>query len=165
MFQLLNINYLNTILKIININCDFINILSTFKELKYRNNVKRVKNTIFVNDSKSTSVASTLFAIKQFNDKNIILLIGGKDKKLDYSDLEKYKNITIICYGELIHVIKLKNVIKAKGLKEAFNIAINIYLDNKVILLSPGTSSFDEFKSYKDRGKYFDKLVLKYSKC
>mgnify|MGYP003319600604 CR=1 FL=1 len=93
------------------------------------------------------------------------MLIGGKDKKLDYSDLEKYKNITIICYGELIHVIKLKNVIKAKGLKEAFNIAINIYLDNKVILLSPGTSSFDEFKSYKDRGKYFDKLVLKYSKC
>ena len=88
--------------------------------------------------------------------------MGGKDKKLDYSILNNYKRVFIICFGELSKVIRLNNYIKAKGVKEAFNIAINIELEDKVILFSPGTSSFDQFKSFNDRGKYFNKLVRKY---
>ena len=72
--------------------------LNSFKELKYRNNVRKINNTIIVNDSKSTSVAATLFSLKRFKDKNVILLIGGKDKKLDYSKLKEYKNVIIIFF-------------------------------------------------------------------
>lgn len=158
----LNINYLYTILRILNLNCDLLKHLQSFKELKYRNNNIKVKNTIFVNDSKSTSIAATLFSLNQFKDKNVILLLGGKDKKLDYSILNNYNRVFIICFGELSKVIRLNNYIKAKGVKEAFNIAINIDLEDKVILFSPGTSSFDQFKSFNDRGKYFNKLVRKY---
>ena len=162
----ININYLYTIFKIINIKCNFVKILSDFKDLKYRNNITQVKGVTFVNDSKSTSLAATLFSLNQYNNKhNIILLLGGKDKKLDYSPLNEYKDVTIICFGELADRIKLKNVIKAQKLINAFNIAVNINLENKVVLFSPGSSSFDEFKSYSDRGKYFNKLVDKYKKA
>lgn len=162
----LNINYLYTIFKIISIKCNFVKILSDFKDLKYRNNITQVKGVTFVNDSKSTSLAATLFSLNQYNNKhNIILLLGGKDKKLDYSPLNEYKDVIIICFGELADRIKLKNVIKAQKLINAFNIAVNINLENKVILFSPGSSSFDEFKSYSDRGKYFNKLVDKYKKA
>ena len=160
----LNINYIYTILKLLNIDIRSLMYLNSFKELKYRNNVRKINNTIIVNDSKSTSVAATLFSLKRFKDKNVILLIGGKDKKLDYSKLKEYKNVIIICYGQLASIIKLNNVIKAKTLSNAFKIAINIDLANKVILFSPSTSSFDQFKSYKHRGKYFNKLVRKYKK-
>ena len=45
-----------------------------------------------------------------------------------------------------------------------YNVQDKLEVNDKVILFSPGCSSFDSFKSYEDRGKYFDRLVRKYEK-
>ena len=83
--------------------------------------------------------------------------------KLIIRSLNKYNIKYIISYGELVNksMIQLKNVIPAISLKEAFNIAYNIKMNNKTILFSPAASSYDQYKNYMDRGKHFDKLVNK----
>lgn len=160
-----NINYLYTIFKILNFNLNTIERINEFKQLKYRNTKKIVKDTLFVNDSKSTSVDSILFSLSQFqNYENVILIIGGRNKNLSFNRLNECKLGKIIAYGELKDKIIINNLIKAKTLYNAFNIATNIELAEKIILFSPGCSSFDSFNSYVDRGKYFDRLVKKYEK-
>ena len=74
-----------------------------------------------------------------------------------------------MCKNEVFGVSKLGEIEKVKDitpktLYNAFNIATNIELAEKIILFSPGCSSFDSFDSYVDRGKYFDRLVKKYEK-
>ena len=120
-----------------------------------------------INDSKSTSVDATLFALSHINDLNkTILIIGGKDKNLSLTRLNNIKVKHIVCYGELKYKAykQLDNVLMCNTLKEAFTIATSIYIKDKIILFSPSCSSFDQFKDYKQRGQYFDKLVKNYEK-
>ena len=162
-----NINYIYTIFKILSLDINKIVLINQFKTLKYHLQEKVVKDVKFINDSKSTSVDATLFALSTIIDnKNTILIIGGKDKNLSLDRLNTIKVNQIICYGQLINKAKkvLKKVILADCLANAFTIAINIKCDNKIILFSPLCSSFDQFKNYKDRGKCFDKLVNLYEK-
>ena len=82
---------------------------------------------------------------------------------LNLHDINKYKVKHIICYGELCNKAsnQLNNVLLSNTLKEAFNIAYNIKLNNKIILFSPAASSYDQNDNYKKRGKHFDKFVKK----
>lgn len=54
--------------------------------------------------------------------------------------------------------------IKVSTLDEAFKIAVQSAVQGDVILLSPGCTSFDQYKSYEERGEHFRKLVLNYEK-
>ena len=160
----LNIDYIYTIFKVLGIPEKYLYKINDFKTLKYREQYINKKGITFINDSKSTSVESTLFALSNLsNTSNVILIIGGKDKGLNLNKINKYNIKYIISYGELVNksMIQLKNVIPAISLKEAFNIAYNIKMNNKTILFSPAASSYDQYKNYMDRGKHFDKLVNK----
>lgn len=162
-----NIDYIYTILKILNINENSILYLNTFKKVKYRLNNKTVNNTLIINDSKSTSLDATLFALNSIDsNKNIILIVGGKDKNLSYERLNNIKVKYLISYGSINNKVKksFKSVLLANNIKHAFYIAISLKLDNKVILFSPSTSSFEEFKNFEERGAYFNKLIKKYEK-
>ena len=113
----LNFDYLYTLLKLLNINTNYLTKLNDFKTLKYRSSIKTVKNTKFINDSKSTSIASILFLLNQYsNYENIILIIGGKDKGLSFDNLKKYKLAYIIAYGEIKNKVNINSLIKAKSL-------------------------------------------------
>lgn len=163
----LNINYLYTILTILHIDSKIILKLNDFKTLKYREETYKFKDITFINDSKSTSVDATLFALSHLASLNeTILIIGGKDKNASLSRLNEYKVKYIICYGNILKRAQkeLKNIIPCLNLKEAFNIATNIYLPNKTILFSPGTSSFDQYQNYQKRGQHFNNLVHEYEK-
>jgi len=131
----------------------------------------------FYNDSASTNPQTTIAAINAFKEPKIIIL-GGKDKGLDYSPLSKtLKNSNtefVVLFGENKNKIK-KQILKsksrivfAKDLKTAVNLA---YKEAKIlntkysipatILFSPAAASFDMFKDYADRGKKFKELVKK----
>lgn len=158
-----NIDYIYTIFKLLNIDIKYIKYINDFKYLKYRFEKITKNGVIYINDSKSTSVDATLFAIDNLNKQNKILIIGGKDKNLSLSRLQNKADF-IICYGQLLDkaMKNINNVIPTKTLKEAFLIAKNIDLSDKIILFSPAASSFDQFKSFEDRGKYFNYLIKKY---
>jgi UDP-N-acetylmuramoylalanine--D-glutamate ligase len=120
----------------------------------------------FINDSKATNIDATIWAIKSLN-KPTILLAGGVDKGHPYLDWIPYlKNIKmIICFGaskDLIFTQLSTHVRceKKQTLAEAVAYAYDQAQSGDIILLSPGCSSFDEFKDYADRGIKFCQNVL-----
>lgn len=126
------------------------------------------------NDSASTNPQTTIAAIKSFKNPNIVI-VGGKDKGLDYSPLssalKKSDTELVVLIGE--NKRKIAQAIKDSGvkmrnaitLKEAVEIAKTKALslkksgENPVIIFSPAAASFDMFKDYKDRGEQFNRLV------
>ena len=149
---------------------DIKNGVRTFCGLEHRlEKVATHKGITFINDSKSTSIDSCLVAVNSFSN-NVILLIGGKDKNLDYKPMfQSFKNNIkkIIIYGEtkqkmeqdLILSKSCVEYVVCNNLKEAIEFSFKIAKREDTVLLSPATSSFDEFSSFNERGEYFSKLV------
>lgn len=118
--------------------------------------VLKYNKCLFINDSKATSVDATLKALKVYRHK-VILIIGGKDKNLDYSVLEKYHPYV---YGEIKDKVHSKK--KFETLDEVMKDIFDNLKGKKTILFSPGCSSYDQFKNYQERGNYFKKLCKEY---
>ena len=120
----------------------------------------------FINDSKSTNVDSTLFALDALEGENILLLLGGVDKGSSYSRLHKSSIKVIIAYGEASSKIrqdlKSSNIILAKNFQQAVQQSLEIAKAGDTILFSPACASFDEFASFEERGEKFKELVQKY---
>lgn len=128
-------------------------------------------NIEFINDSKGTNIDSTAFAVKAYKD--CILICGGYDKKLDWTPLvELIKEHTSYVYliGDIAEelnrrVLELgydKNkVFLLKELKICLeDIKRRFSKDEKrVVLFSPATSSYDQFKNFEHRGQVFKELV------
>ncbi|MAN35794.1 MAG: hypothetical protein CMF89_05335 [Candidatus Marinimicrobia bacterium] len=159
--------------EILNINKkQLINSLINFKPLKHRMEVVYKKNSfMIINDSKSTNLDSTNSAVKSFKNE-IILLFGGFSKnELDEDEIiniTKYKNISeIICFGQIgkqIYEI-LKNKTKSvliQNFNDAISKSIEVSLNKKTIVFSPGFKSFDEFKNFEERGEHFKKIIKSY---
>ena len=126
------------------------------------------KGVKFINDSKSTNADSTLNALNSVKE-NIILIMGGDDKKISYESLidtinQKVKSLVII--GENKTLIDDLDVEVKKFYIENLEDAISYILSNVVsgdtVLLSPGTSSFYDYSDYTERGDHFKTLVKKH---
>ena len=149
-----------------------INFLKKFKGLKYRQQIiYKNNNMTIINDSKSTSFASSLGALKM--NTNIYWLLGGIYKKGDkFNLLKKYrKNINAFIFGKnkKFFIKQLKGKIKYRlfknlnnAVKKVFAISKKHNFKHKVILFSPSAASFDSFENFEHRGSYFNKLVKKY---
>lgn len=127
--------------------------------------VSKVNGVSYFNDSKATNPESTLKALDSF-EKNIILLLGGYDRKQKFDNIINHKKVkTVIGYGETKERIKKvaekyqKSYIIQPNLLMAFNCAKDISIEDDIVLLSPASASFDEFSNYEARGNYFIKLV------
>ena len=143
--------------------------INSFKGLKYRQQIIfNNKKLQIINDSKSTSFASSINLIKSY--KNIYWLVGGKYKKGDKFILDKkyYKNIKVYIYGSKSNFFQnqFKNKIKYKifnNIKKALLKIIedskNDNLSKKIILFSPSAASFDQFKNFEERGEYFNSQI------
>ena len=158
--------------------CDFkgdiTNLIENLTSMPHRTEfVAEINGVKWINDSKATNVDSVFTALQSM-EKPAILLIGGRDKKSDYKPLSDLinKNISKICYfGEAADLIKsqlsslLHNVEEEsyKSLKECVKTLAEKEKDI-TILLSPACTSFDEFKSYEDRGEKFRQYILEYVK-
>ena len=146
--------------------------LNNFKGLKYRQQIIfDNKNLTIINDSKSTSFASSENILKNFND--IYWILGGIPKKGDKFKLSKKKcrNFKVFTFGNHHKQFNriLRNKIKIKKLKNLKVTLKKIFLEIKkqkikknIIFFSPAGASFDSFKNFEDRGKYFDQLIKKF---
>ena len=168
-----NLSFVHQISTKLNLNIKtLIKTLNRFKGLKYRQQtIYENKNLIIINDSKSTSFASSENLLK--NLKNVYWILGGIPKKGDILNLSKNhcKNFKTFVFGSNYKSFKLnvKNKIKIKHLKYLKDVLNEIFSDlrnNKtkknIILFSPAGASFDSFKNFEDRGKYFNQLVKKF---
>ena len=143
------------------------NVLINLEGERYRIEKVAVVNQInFINDSKSTNIASTLASVETVKGA-VILLLGGSNKNLDYKPLfnKLSKRVKyIVAYGEIANQLLLDNdnkfkMEKCNNLEEAFKLALEQAKQNDTILLSPATASYDQYSSYIERGKHFDNLV------
>ncbi len=170
-----NMNFVYTLAKKLKISDhSFIESMSSFKGLSHRYEIFLKKNGVtFINDSKATSLRSSKFALA--SSKNIYWIVGGLPKKKDKIDLKDVKNNIIKSYiiGKNISFFRsqLKNKVKFTIKKNLRNAIISALKDikllnekNKVILLSPGAASFDQFKNFENRGNEFKKLSKLYAK-
>ena len=142
-------------------------VLNNFAGVEHRIEfVAKIKGREFYNDSKATNVDSTITALKSFNN-DVILILGGLDRGHSFEPLLPYlKHVKhIVCYGETKMRIKDfadKNnidVTVTDNLMEAVHVAYNISLEGDTILLSPACASWDQYKSFEDRGNEFKKIV------
>jgi UDP-N-acetylmuramoylalanine--D-glutamate ligase len=128
--------------------------------------VRQINGVDYVNDSKATNLDAMEKAL-QAQSKPVVLIAGGKDKGFNYQpmrDLVKEKVRTTILIGEMAKQIARDwdGAIKsefATSLADAVEKARATAKSGEVVLFSPGTSSFDMFKSYADRGDQFRALV------
>jgi UDP-N-acetylmuramoylalanine--D-glutamate ligase len=128
--------------------------------------VRDVDGVEYVNDSKATNLDAVEKALAA-QSKPVVLIAGGKDKGFTFDPLcslvkDKVKSAVLI--GEMAESIRRSwdGVVKseiATSLADAVERARGLAIAGDVVLFSPGTSSFDMFKSYADRGDQFRKLV------
>jgi UDP-N-acetylmuramoylalanine--D-glutamate ligase len=142
--------------------------LEDFEGVEHRlENVAKIKDVEYINDSKATNVNATFYALECM-DKTTVWIVGGVDKGNDYNDLlplvrEKVK--AIVCLG--IDNDKIKNVfgnvvdiiVETAGAEEAVKVSYKLAERGETVLLSPACASFDLFESYEDRGRQFKQAV------
>ena len=121
---------------------------------------------IYINDSKATNLSSVIAAINSF-ESPIILLLGGKNKDSNFRQLLPHtrRHVKhIVSFGEaggeiataLGDAVRLK---KTSSLSQAVASAHKVASPGDVVLMSPGCASFDQFKSFEQRGTKFKELV------
>ena len=128
--------------------------------------VRQINGVDYINDSKATNLDAMEKAL-QAQSKPVVLIAGGKDKGFNYQpmrDLVKEKVRTTILIGEMAKQIARDwdGAVRtefATSLADAVERAHATAKSGEVVLFSPGTSSFDMFKSYADRGDQFRALV------
>ena len=128
--------------------------------------VRQIGGVDYINDSKATNLDAVEKAL-QAQTRPVVLIAGGKDKGFNYQPLRtlvKEKVRATILIGEMAKQIAIDwdSIVKtdmASSLADAVERAHATAKSGEVVLFSPGTSSFDMFKSYADRGDQFRALV------
>ena len=122
---------------------------------------------LWLNDSKSTNLHSTEAALRS-QTRPVILMAGGKDKGLDYTPLNQLiqeKVRLCIVFGQIAEQLEstfapVCPTIRVETVPEAVQAAAEQVQAGDVVLFSPGTSSFDQFTGYVQRGQCFRDAVL-----
>lgn len=142
-------------------------IFKNFKGLPWR--IQRVTEAsvpaAVYNDSKSTNPESTIFALQQF-DKNIVLLLGGRDKNTDLRAMKeamRNKIRRLYVYGEAKErfakeLAEFKPMVR-EDLPTILKEESLVSMRDEVLLFSPACASFDQFKNYEERGAKFNEWI------
>jgi len=135
--------------------------------------VRMIDGVLYVNDSIATAPERVIAAINSYSEP-LILLVGGRDKKLPWGELatlitQRVRHvITFGEYGPTIAGLartarllggRLEGVDEVKTLDDAVQRAAQIARSGDVVLLSPGGTSFDAFDDFAARGDHFRALV------
>ncbi len=149
---------------------DVVEAFKNFKGVKHRIQfVRNVNGVDFYNDSKATNVDATVKAVAAMS-KPTILILGGKDKGLDFTPLfegiKGSKVKAIVATGESAFRIaecakkcEFGEVSMTGDFNLAFYLAKKMAERGDAVLLSPACSSFDAFTDFEQRGDAFIKLV------
>lgn len=140
--------------------------LRTFRALEHRlEPVREAGGVLWINDSKSTSVAATVVALRSMA-RPFVLLLGGRHKGAPYTDLRPLLAgaRAVIAYGESGPIVE-RDLAGAAALERGGDLADVIGRARRLaqpgdaVLLSPACSSYDMFDNYEQRGREFRRLV------
>ncbi|UTR15189.1 UDP-N-acetylmuramoyl-L-alanine--D-glutamate ligase [Salipaludibacillus sp. LMS25] len=145
-------------------------VLKTFEGVEHRlQYIGEVDKRKFYNNSKATNVPATITALKAFRQP-VVLIAGGLDRGLSFDGLIPFlsQNVrAIVTYGEtsskLAEVAQrasVSHVTSTTTLREATDEAYKLSQPGDVILLSPACASWDQFKTFEQRGNVFTKQAL-----
>lgn len=139
--------------------------VSSFKGVEHRIEfVREIDGVKYYNDSKGTNTDATITALKAF-DRGVILLVGGFEKGLPMDEMKKHlgcvKKIIGVgaCGARLVHDLVGEDGIVVTTLDEAVAEANKIAESGDTVLLSPTTSSFDQYTCFEERGDHFKKII------
>ena len=144
--------------------------LISFKGVEHRlEQVGKIRDVLYINDSKATNVNSTWYALESIQTP-VIWIAGGTDKGNDYSllfDLVKTKVKALICLGvdnaklyrDFAPIVPVMTEVRSAA--EAVHTAYQWAQPGDTVLLSPACASFDLFKNYEDRGRQFKEAIRK----
>ena len=130
--------------------------------------VREYNGITFYNDSKATNPEASIVAINSFNNTDVTLIAGGRDKLTtldEFCESVKQHIKTVILIGEATERFEealkksgFDNILRADTMESAIDKAIELKPNN--VLLSPARASFDMFKGYEERGTVFKNYVL-----
>ena len=128
--------------------------------------VRTLHDREYINDSKATNLHA-LEACLRSQERPIVLIAGGKDKELDYTPLRAGLNGQVramVLIGEIAEQLKqtfgdLLPCQCATDMADAVRLATEVSQAGDAIILSPGTSSFDMYTGYAQRGEVFREAV------
>ena len=150
--------------------------LRSFGGLEHRLELVRSLDGVgYYNDSKATTPEAAVAALKAF-DEPVVLIAGGSDKKLSFEGLAREASARQVRGVVLLGAIagQLRQAMAACGtvathvvrdLAEAVAAARELAEPGDVVLLSPGTASYDMFANFEERGATFKRLVEELSPC
>lgn len=151
-------------------------VATTFKGVEHRLEFVTEKNGIkYYNGSIDSTPTRTIAALSAFPERNLIVICGGYDKNLDYAPLAPVmanKAKAVILTGACKDKIKKafeesekfkisKTIVKeTEDFEEAVLLASKTADKGDIVLLSPAAASFDKFKNFEIRGKFYKDIVL-----
>lgn len=166
-----NIMFATTVAKIMNLDLKKANEdIYNFAPLEHRMEfVAEIDGVKYYNDSIATIPASTINGVETLKNVNT-LIIGGKDRGIDYSEFAEFLGNTniehLICLPDtgwkIADMVVNENMEKfiVNNMEEAVKFAKQVTKKGTSCLLSPAASSYGFFKNFKERGNLFKKFVL-----
>lgn len=146
---------------------DMLNAMESYEPPRHRCElVRTLHDREYINDSKATNLHA-LEACLRSQERPIVLIAGGKDKELDYTPLRAGLNGQVramVLIGEIAEQLKqtfgdLLPCQCATDMADAVRLATEVSQAGDAIILSPGTSSFDMYTGYAQRGEVFREAV------
>ena len=151
-----------------------IEVIKNFNGVEHRLEfVREINNVKWYNDSVSSSPTRTIAGLYSY-DENIVLIAGGYDKHLDYTNiakpiLDKVPKLILMgdtkekIYNAVTTSVMNPNIeiYKCNTLQEVVDKAKEVAIPGEIVLFSPASASFDMFKNFADRGNQFKDLVNK----
>ncbi|MFC0301506.1 UDP-N-acetylmuramoyl-L-alanine--D-glutamate ligase [Virgibacillus soli] len=143
-------------------------VLTTFTGVKHRLQfVGKIHERLFYNDSKATNMLATEKALASFTQPTI-LLAGGLDRGNEFDSLIPHLQYVkaIVVFGQTGEKLKrvaeeadIPIVIDAENVTDAVGKSFDISKPGDVILLSPACASWDQYKTFEQRGDMFIQAV------
>lgn len=136
--------------------------LSEVPRLPYRQTLHQLGDRIIINDSKSSTLASVLSAIEvcktQYPNKRILLVMAGSEKDHVFEPLLKYiESLDMIVIGSGFQGLSPYFSKRYRCIEEAMSCIMEY---RGIVLFSPGGTSYDQYGSYEERGKDFDRCLF-----
>lgn len=150
-------------------NESIVKVLTTFKGVAHRLEfVDEIDGVKYYNDTEATNTKCTQIALNSFN-YDIVLILGGLERGQNFHDLDKYMGNV----KEIVGIGQCRNRVKEYGtelnintqifetLDEAMDYINEIKQSGEVVLLSPASASWDQYKQCEDRGDEFKEKIRK----
>ena len=146
----------------------------TFGGVEHRIELVRVVNGVrYYNDSIASSPSRTIAGLKSF-DQKVILIAGGYDKHIPYDVLGPYicRSVkTLVLGGATGNQIRAAvenctdytpgnpKIVDCADFTAAVRTAVSEAKEGDIVLMSPASAAFDQFKNFMERGNYFKQLI------